>query len=220
VITIDNNGCQFINTSGHMHRTGATMNPSMQGHRIELVYMQYLNDLLTPLPQVLAAVDNYMPTDVLLNFGVLMRFAPRNTNCGLQNAKNQNHGRCPYMPDLCHFLRSSQHDYKVLWQTTTPSLEDMQTGVFNRSMDVGHNLNPVSACRLGKADVLDTNEMLQLLHSVPEEMASLYFNRHSVVVDAHHAFNWNFVRSLRSRLGNRRLKQVQGVRGKFTSELR
>jgi hypothetical protein len=52
------------------------------------------------------------------------------------------------------------------------------------------------------------------LHSVPEEMAGLYFNRHSMVVDAHHAFNWNFVRSLRCRLGNRRLKQVEGVRGK------
>ncbi|NJR42452.1 MAG: hypothetical protein HC767_07110 [Akkermansiaceae bacterium] len=135
-------------------------------------------------------MDNYMPTDVVMNFGVLMRFAARDTTCGTENENNINIGPCPYMPDVCKHL-TGKHNYNLVWQTTPPSLEDENTGLFNYSMGPGHNLNPVSKCGLRRSGILDTNRVLERLHSSSKQRAKLYLNRHSMVVDAHHALNWN-----------------------------
>lgn len=174
------------------------MNHVVQGRRIELVYMQYFNDLLSPLSEALAATDNFMPTDVLFNFGVLMRFAHRDTTCGTQNANQTNVGRCPYMPDVCTYLKG-KHDYSLFWQTTPPIVNDKETGDLSHTMGPGHNLNPVSACGLQSQNVLDVNEMLEQLQPVESDWASLYLSRHSLTVDAHHAFNWNLVNRLPER---------------------
>lgn len=87
------------------------------------------------------------------------------------------------MPDVCTYLQGS-HDYSMFWQTTTPSIDDMNTRTFENSMSPGHNLNPVSKCGLTSGRVLDTTEMLDQLQEEHVERAKLYLNKYLLVVDA------------------------------------
>jgi hypothetical protein len=168
----------------------------VQGRRVELAYTQYFDEDIGRLKQTVVAVDNFLPTDAVMNFGAVFSNEPRNTNCGNKwSDGSKSVSRCPYMKGVCNHFNAT-HPYNLFWQSTTPRLDSKQAHSLDLSMGTGHNLNPISACSLPAERVLDTYAILRKVARREKGIADLYTAKNSLLPEAYHAFNWNLVRRL------------------------
>lgn len=117
---------------------------------------------------------NLNPTHVVVNFGLWMTGSTR--GCGL--ARGQ---RCPYLPDLCALL-TADHEFKLIWQTTTPKWSTGDT-ITDNHLHVPH------ACHLDPSMVLHRGLVFKALSEAMNQWTPLFHDDMHFAPPAYHAFN-------------------------------
>lgn len=145
--------------------------------------------------------ENMLPTHVVANYGLWL--AGTDKECGLREGQ-----ACPYVPQVCEFL-TGEHDFRVIWQTSTPKVHHTDTA---GEIGMAHHLHIPRVCKLAPSAVINRGELLHALAPDAAERKELYHDETHFTPAPYHAFNGYLVEMIASQdLGHGQASQDGAV---------
>lgn len=135
--------------------------------------------------------ENLRPTHMVLNYGQAMAVYKR--DCGYKAPFSH----CPDVAEVCEFL-NGEHEYQVLWQTTTPRVDRGDT-LMDTHMHIPH------ACSMDPRKVLHRGLVVSALEPNVTERGDLYLDIVNFSPLANHAFNGLLLEKIMSGKSEERL---------------